>query len=433
MKTKTLLVTLLASLAAACSDDASGGGDPATSHQTVRSSLERDVAPDPSAALLADLASGNRELALDLYRQTAEPGANYFASPVSIQQAFALVYAGARGQTATEIASVLHFGDDAAAFHEAMNAFDLALTERNLPEDTSGDDTLEAVQLSVANAFWGQSGYPWLAPYLDVLALNYGAGIEALDFETDPEGSRQTINAWVEDRTQDRIVDLLPEGSITPGTAAVLTNAIYFKAPWGTKFNPDQTESGPFTLADGSTVSADLMQQLDTHLYAEGDGWQAVELGFRGDALAMLVVVPESDAFASIDTTIDGAQLDAIVAALEPMQVNVTLPKFTFETEFTLSEALQTMGMTTAFSDACDLSGMLEGGGLYIDEAYHKAFIAVDEGGAEAAAATAVVVGETSVPTEDAVIRADRPFFFAIRDRETGLILFWGRVMDPTA
>lgn len=433
MRTLTLpiLVSLVAA-AAGCgtSDDNGTTPDPAA-HDTVRSSLARDLEPAAEPAQLGALAAGNRALALDIYRGTAPEGANYMTSAFSIQQAFALVYAGARGETATEMADVLYFGDDAEALHTTMNALDLALSSRNLP---AGDGENEGpVQIRVANAFWGQTGYPWLASYLDVLALNYGAGIEALDFDADPEGARAIINAWVEDRTEDRIVNLLPEGSIRSDTAAVLTNAIYFKAPWNVVFDEDLTEDGEFTRLDNSTVTAPMMSHLERHLGASGDGWSAVEMSFRGEELAMLFVVPDAGTFAAFDTTLDAAMLDSIVEALSPMQVDVTLPRFSFESEFTLSDALKALGMTTAFGGSADLSGMLEGGGLFIDEAYHKAFIAVDEGGAEAAAATAVVVGETSVPTPDLEVVADRPFYFAIRDRETGLFLFFGRVMDPTA
>lgn len=423
----TLAASLLTLAACGTSDD---GGETPGAHETVRSSLARDTAPDVTADEMAALSAGNRALTLDIYRETAEPGANYLMSTFSIQQAFALVYAGARGETATEMAEVLRFGDDPETLHRTMNALDLALAARNLP---AGEDENEGpVSLRVANAFWGQAGYPWLAPYLDTIAVNYGAGVEALDFNTDAEGARETINAWVEDRTEDRIKDLLPEGSLSADTAAVLTNAIWFKAPWGEVFDDGLTQDGTFTRLDGSTVTVPLMHQREAHAGAAGAGWKAVELAFRGDELAMLFVLPDAGTFEAFDTALDAAVLETIVGSLAPMQVDVTLPKFTFETEFTLSEALESLGMTTAFSDACDLSGMLEGGGLFIDEAYHKAFIAVDEGGAEAAAATAVVVGETSVPVIDLTFRADVPFYFAIRDRETGAFLFFGRVVDPS-
>jgi serpin B len=427
-----LIPALISLLAVACTSDETSDQPPAGEHTTVRSALARDTTPDVPADALTLIASGNQDLTFELYQQTAQPGTNYFASPLSIQQAFALVYAGARGETATEMASVLHFDGEPDTFHAAMNAFDLALTSRNLPEETNGDSVLAPVQLRVANAFWGQDGYPWLEPYLDILAVNYGAGIEALDFQADPEAARQTINAWVEGRTEDRIRDLLPEGSLGADTAAVLTNAIYFKAPWQTQFEEYATVDGPFTLVDGTTVSAPLMHQMLFGRYAVSDGWDAVELPFRGNKLSMLIVVPTLGSFDEIDATLDGEWLRGLIESLEQGTVEVTLPRFTFESEFTLSDALMALGMTTAFGGSCDLSGMLEGGGLFIDEAYHKAFIAVDESGAEAAAATAVVVGETSVPVVEASIVADRPFYFAIRDRETQLVIFWGRVMNPT-
>ena len=419
---------LLASLVVAgCSEEDTEPTPDAGAHETVKSELARDTTPDNDPAVLAQLSAGNRAFTMDLYRTTTEPGTNYMVSGWSIQQAFALTWAGAVGETAQQMADTLYFTDDQATTHSAMNAFDLALSSRELP----ATDEEEAVELRVANAFWGQTGYPWAAPFLDTIALNYGAGVESVDFEADAEAGRQLINAWVEDRTRDRIKDLLPEGSISADTAAVLTNAVYFRAPWLHEFNEDATADGTFTLADGSTISTALMTQLESHAFASGEGWSAAELAFRGEELAMTFILPTPGTFDTFDAAFDAAVLDEVLAALQPAQVRITLPKFEFETEFTLSDALKELGMVIPFDGGADFSGMLPGGGLFIDEAFHKTFIAVEEGGAEAAAATAVVVGETSVPVEDAVFAATSPFYFAIRDRDTGLILFFGRVMNP--
>jgi serpin B len=432
MRTKLALLPLSLLALAACDDGGDGpvvDPEPTGDFELVRSELARELAPDATADEMAALARGNHELTLDLYRETVEADANYMVSTLSIRAAFAMVYAGARGETATEMADVLRFDPDAARFHTAFNALDLALASRNDPGD---GDELDPVELLMANAFWGQVGTPWSAEYLDVLALNYGAGVYTVDFDTDAEGARETINTWVEDKTRDRIVDLLPEGSIRPDTAAVLTNAIYFKAPWELKFDADLTRPGDFTTLAGGTVEAQFMTQLEGFDYAEGSGWQALEMDFRLGELAMVFVLPAAGTFADFEASLDADGLEAIVAALEPAQVDVTIPRFTFETGFTLSEALKALGMEIPFSGAADLSGMLPGGGLYIDEAFHKTFIAVDETGAEAAAATAVVVGETSVPVVDAEFTADRPFFFGIRDLETDVWLFFGRLADPS-
>ncbi len=438
---RCLLVAAVALAAPACTDDASSDDNtadavtpdttppPIEGHQTVRSPLTRELAPDATEAELQALADGNQALTVDLYLATSSPSENYMVSTLSIRSAFAMVYAGARGDTAAEMAEVLNLDPDAERFHTAYNALDLTLASRNLPADVENE--LDPVELYMANAFWGQAGTPWSESYLDTLAVNYGAGVESVDFDADADGVRRIINTWVEDRTRDRIQDLLPDGSITSDTAAVLTNAVYFRAPWGAPFEEYATQSVDFTLLDGSTVEVDMMNQLEAHRYYDGDTVDAVELAFRGESLSMVVLVPDSGAFESATDTLSVELLREVTAGLQGGLVDVALPKFTFESSFTLSDALKDLGMTTAFSSAADLSGMLPGGGLYIDEAYHKTFIAVDESGAEAAAATAVVVGETSVPVVDFTLRADRPFFFGIRDRELDVWLFFGHVVDP--
>jgi serpin B len=396
-------------------------------HETVRSKLERDRSPDVPGADMETLIEGNHALALDLFHQLDENAENLLVSPLSIRLAFALLQAGARGETALEIAEVLHFGLEGEQLHAAFNALDLALEARNDP----GDKEHDPIELHVANAFWGQSGYAWKAEYLDTIAVNYGAGVETLDFAGAPEASRETINLWVEEKTRDRILDLLPEGSIRPDTVAVLTNALYFKAPWAVPFPQGSARPASFTRLDASKVQADMMTNTDVFGYVAGEGFEAVELNFRRDELGMVFILPDDGAFEAFEEALDTARLGQILDGLESKQGGVAIPKFEFEDEFRLSEALRGLGMVSAFESA-DLSGMIEGHDLFIDEVYHKTFIAVDEHGAEAAAATAIVVGETSVPVEDFEFRADRPFLFLIRDRVNGAILFFGRVTDPT-
>jgi serpin B len=350
-------------------------------------------------------------------------------STLSIRAAFAMVYMGARGETAAQMAEVLRYDEDAERFAHAFNALDLALASRNDPGD---GDELDPIELHMANAFWGQADLAWDTGYLDTLAVHFGAGIEAVAFDADPELARTTINDWVEDRTRDRIIDLLPEGSIHAETVAVLTNAIYFNAPWAVKFDEALTRAGDFTTLDTDTVEAQMMTAMESHGYAAGDGWQALEMTFRQDDLSMVFVLPDEGTFTDFETNLDADRLTDIVDALETEFVEVTIPRFEFETEFTLSQALVAMGMDVPFSGAADLSGMLPAGGLFIDEAYHKTFISVDETGVEAAAATAVSVGATSAPIPDAEFVADRPFLFGIRDRETDVWLFFGRVTDPS-
>jgi serpin B len=211
----------------------------------------------------------------------------------------------------------------------------------------------------------------------------------------------------------------------------VLTNALYFKAPWALPFDEDLTESGEFTTLSGDTVQADMMSQAEEFAYTSGEGYEALEMTFHRDELSMVFILPDEDTFDSFEANFDQAALEDVLDGLAPAYGSVTIPKFEYESGFTLGDALRSMGMTTAFVSA-NLSGMIDGGGLFIDEVFHKTFIAVDERGAEAAAATAIVVGETSAPTEEFDFIANRPFLFLIRDRVTGAVLFFGRLTDPS-
>jgi serpin B len=267
-----------------------------------------------------------------------------------------------------------------------------------------------------------------MQPFLDTLAVNYGAGLHVLDFLGDPDGSRTVINDWVEDRTNDRIEDLLPQGSITVDTRLVLTNAIYFSAAWDDPFEPGDTRPAPFTLADGSTVDVPTLHQTSqSYRYGEGDGFRAAELPYDGEQLSMVVVVP--DDLASFEASMTGATLAQITDSLEGAEVELALPKFDFDAPLGLKEHLMALGMKDAFL-AADFSGIDGTRNLVITDVLHKGFVAIDEKGTEAAAATAVIIGETSVP-EHRQLTVDRPFVFLIRDIPTGAILFVGRVVDP--
>lgn len=412
-----------------------GCGTPADTdsvHAEGRSSLRADVERQILNELpeeVAEIKRGNIQLSLSLMDEARKPDENQMISAYSIRTAFAQVYAGARGSTASEINEVLHFNLEADDFHTAMNGVDQALATRNL----EAEGPLEAVELYTANTFWGSSRVNWRDEYLGLLGRHYGAGIEAIDFGADPEAARAVINQWVEDHTESRIKDLLPRRSIKGTTTAVLTNAVYFKAPWAHKFEADYTHPAPFKLLDGSAIEVDTMNQRTSGDYAAGDGWFAVEKPYRGGDLSMLFIVPDEGNFEDFEATLTHERLTSIVETLEPSQLALSLPKFTFDTTVNLKEPLREMGMSTVFSNASDLSGMTNDLGLKVTDAFHKTFIAVDEGGAEAAAATAIVTGPTtSEPPPATVARIDRPFIFAIRDKETGVFLFYGRVVNPT-
>jgi serpin B len=235
----------------------------------------------------------------------------------------------------------------------------------------------------------------------------------------------------VSDQTEKRIQDLIPSGALNTLTRLVLTNAIYFNAAWATPFTQSATQDGPFTLLEGSRVTAPMMRQTGSFSYAKGSGLLAVELPYDGYELSMVILLPDAGQFESTEAALDGDQLEALLANLAAQQVALTMPKFEFTSDFSLRETLSDMGMPVAFSPSADLTGMASKRELFLSDVFHKAFVSVDENGTEAAAATAVVVGLTSMPAEPVEVKLDRPFLFLIRDRKTGTILFLGRVVDP--
>jgi len=286
------------------------------------------------------------------------------------------------------------------------------------------------VTLRSVNAPFAQRDYPLETAYLEALAERFGAGLRQVDFVGDPEASRGAINAWVNDQTEARIPELLAEGTIDEATRLVLVNAIYLKAPWSEPFFEEATRDEPFTRLDGSQATVPMMHGGGYHPYAEGDGWQAVQLGYAGDGLAMLVIVPED--LVAFEATLDGAALDRIAASMDTVDVSVGLPRFSVETALDLGDTLAALGMPAAFDPgAADFSGMTTADRLYIGKVVHQANIDVDEKGTEAAAATAVAMAAGAAPGEPKVLLADQPFLYALRDMDSGAIVFLGRVTQP--
>ncbi|MGI9611084.1 MAG: serpin family protein [Acidimicrobiia bacterium] len=377
---------------------------------------------DIAAVVAADTAFG-----LDLFEIVAADE-NMLISPYSIATALSMLYPGARGTTAEEIAEVLHLNVDDATLHAVRNYIDSALATPPPPMGT--DDTREPFTIRPANSAWGQGGYPFLDEYLGILAENYGAGLALLDYVGDPEGSRAIINQWVEDATEDRIKDLIPEGAITVDTRLALVNAIWFYANWFAQFDPALTAPGAFTLLDGSDVQVPLMHANRRNPYASTDLFDAVKLSYAGDA-AMVVLLPKQGSPAELAAQLTPEDLDI---AWSDYEVDITLPSFEFEAEVGLKKALQQLGMTAAFEqpvgDGADLTGITELRELFVSDAFHKTFIALDEEGTEAAAATAIIVTLESLPPP-ATFTADRPFLFWIEHSSTGEILFLGQVTNP--
>jgi serpin B len=384
----------------------------------LRSDVEREMRPivplDSSRALV----EGNSAFAVDLYRSVAARPGNVFCSPYSVSLAMAMLYGGARGDTEQQIAEGMHFTLPQEDLHPAWNGLDLALQD---PSAATG------MSLEVVSSIWGANDLSIRDEYLDLLALDYGAGLGLLDFAGDPEGARATINAWVSDRTHGRIVDLLPATAVTDDTRFVLTNAIWFEGDWANPFEATETEDETFTRNDGSTVEVPMMSRLGGYAYAEGDDYQAIELPYEGRTASMVLVLPAD--LGALEQDLDAGALDAIVSSLEPAQVQLGVPRFSFESRFDLLNALGDLGMT----DLDDLGG-ISSEPLLVDAAQHQAFVAVDEEGTEAAAATAIGGAGAAAPGDDPIreMRLDRPFLFFIRDVATGTILFLGRVVDPS-
>ncbi len=390
-------------------------------------SLER--CPLPSADQ-AEAVKGSNAFAVDLYtRLSARPG-NLFFSPESISTAFGMAYAGADGQTATEMAHVFHFTLAPERLHPAFGAL---LSGMNAPH--------QGYALSVADALWAEQDEKFLPDYLKLVQANYGAGFHAVDFKSAPDSARATINQWVEKQTNDKIQNLLGPGTVTPLTRLILTNAIYFKAAWADQFSKDATENKDFHLSAGKTIQAPTMRHARGYEYFKGPSFQALLMPYEKGEVSMLILLPdEVDGLPALERSLTAENLERWIASLSyAHEVIVSLPRFKITQQFELSSTLEGLGMKAAFDpNAADFSAMTGDRSLVISAAIHKAYIDLDENGTEAAAATAVVIEMAMAapplapPPPPIIFTADHPFLFLIRDNASGAILFMGRVTDPT-
>ncbi len=429
-----------------------------------------DVAPPKEAPStgekdLAAVAKSGNAFATDLYAKLAgkEKG-NLFFSPASIHTALAMTYAGARGNTEKQMYTTLRFPIDMRygsppVKGEGMNmritgraipisvpwpqdrlhpAFGALIKKLNTPR--KGHDGKPAYQLVVANALWGQKGYPFKEEFTKTIKANYDAGLEEVDYVKATEASRKRINAWVEKKTKQKIKDLIPRDAVNGLTRLVLTNAIYFKSNWGEKFEKGATREGDFRFParEGEMMMAvrvPFMHQQKRHGYMETDTFQAVDILYRRGDLSMTIFLPKKVAdLAAFEKTLTAKNLTKWLGQFKRETVKLTLPRFKFASQFGLADTLKKMGMTDAFSPTtADFSGMTTADKLFISAVIHKAFVAVDEEGTEAAAATAVIMTLRAAPQpqQPKVFKADHPFVFMIRHRATGSILFMGRVMNP--
>ena len=398
------------------------------SFDVAKSSESRITSPDTTASQLAALVSGNSTFAFNLYQQlTKGNNGNIFYSPYSISTALAMTYAGANGDTATQMAKALDFTLPQAQLHPAFN--DLALQLASRGQGASGTNG-KSFALNIANALWCEKTFNFLPDFLNTLGQNYGAGVNLLDFVNSPEPSRVTINNWVSNETNDKINNLIPAGAITPQTRLVLTNAIYFDAAWQNPFSADKTQNGTFNLLDGSTVSVPMMNNEANYGYTKGSGYQAVELPYSGNQVAMDIIIPDAGKFSTFESGMTADSISGIIGNLQPGSLTLTMPKFSFDSSFSLNGALTALGMPIAFSEQADFSGMTGNKDLTIADVVHKAYVAVDEQGTEAAAATGVVMSAMAIMNQNH-LTIDQPFIFVIRDIQTGSILFVGRVLNP--
>ena len=344
--------------------------DAGAGFEVVRSTHSR-VTVDAPAEDVAAVVHGTTGFALDLLRAAAPAGTNTVMSPYSASIPLAMTYAGARGDTGTQMASALHFTLPQARLHAAIDTLDRDLTTRTAR--AAATTASRPMQLRVVNAVWAQRGYTFLGSFLDGLAENYGAGVQTLDFVSQPEASRAVINRWVGDQTHGRIPSLVGDGAITSATTMVLSNAVYFLAGWNTPFDRSRTASAAFQRLDGSTATAPAMREQAEMGYAEGPGWHAVDIRYQGDQSSMLVIVPDAGTFADFERGLSAERFEAIVTALAPYRVTLTLPRFSVRRNVSLETALRALGMVDAFTPGtADLSGIDGSRRLYVQHVVHE-------------------------------------------------------------
>ncbi|MHC4517152.1 MAG: serpin family protein [Planctomycetota bacterium] len=382
---------------------------------------------------------GNNQFALELYHKLRSGDGNLFFSPYSISTALGMTYAGARGATENQMAAALCLPTSAGTW-EKLGATAAPMTQKEyahlfgrLMKELNARGSTDEIQLSVANALWGQKDYAFLPAFVELVETEYDGRLQEMDFVRAAEQARQTINTWVEKETRGKIKDLISAGLLNAMTRLVLTNAIYFKGNWARQFKEEGTRPEPFTLLDGDKTNVPMMNQRDEFRYAETEELQVLELPYVGDELSMLILLPKAiDGIGPIEEKLTRANLSTWLENLRQREVIVSVPKFRTTSKFNLQNVLASMGMPQAFTSTADFSGMTGTRDLFISAVVHQAYVDVNEEGTEAAAATGVVVRLTSVqPDRTPVFRADHPFVFMIRDNPSDSILFLGRVMNP--
>jgi len=375
---------------------------------------------------IKDISEANNEFAISLYKKIGDEAKNVVFSPYSISSALAVTYAGAKENTAREMADVLWFPDDQEAFHPGYKAFTDSILLTGIEKGT---------EFRIANALWVQEDYKLRQDFLELADSCYNAKAENVNFKNpeELELTRQKINRWVEKITNDKIRDLIPQGVLQELTRLVITNAIWFNGNWSDPFDKSNTSASLFNISSERSVNTDFMHQKSHAGYYEDEEVQALELAYKGNKKSMIIILPkETDGWKLVGRVLTPQRLNIISGSMEDKEVEMAIPKFTFENQFNLKETLIQMGMKIPFSNDADFTGMTASNDLKIDEVIHKAFIEVNESGTEAAAATAVIMVLKSALQEETIrFTANHPFIYFIMDKTTGGIIFMGRLVNP--
>ena len=381
-------------------------------------------ATPPRPADSSVIAQGTNAFALNLYSALRPQPGNLFLSPFSIETAMSMVYLGARGQTARQMAAVLHLPSGP---HEVQSAFTTLLSALQSAGKTHG------YQLDIANGLWAQQGYPFLSAYLAAMRSAYSAEIDSVDFARQPQAVASMINSWVAQRTHDKIKDLFAPSAFHPDTRLVLANAIYFKGAWARAFNPEFTQDDTFTAAGGAKIQVHMMQQQGSFDYFDAGSYQLLQLPYKDGTLAMDIFLPlKTDGLPAFEKSLTAETLAASLSKIHPAMVRVGLPRFTMASSFELNRELAALGMPLPFERGADFSGMSDRGReLNLSTVVHKAWVDVNEQGTEAAAATGIGIVATAVIRYND-FRVDHPCFFLIRDLSSGAVLFMGRLDNPS-
>lgn len=377
------------------------------------------------AKAVPELAPRNNDFAIKLYRELAPEGGNIFFSPYSITSAFAMTREGAKGDTAAEFDSVFGFPAPDEGLAESFGAAAAALE--------AGKGT---AKLTLANSIWPQHGYKFKADYLSKLRKSYGARSSVVDFRKDAEAARKEINDWTEKKTEGKIKDLFPPKSLNTLTRLVLASAVYFKGTWQHPFEARMTSDADFFVKEGEPVKVKMMTHpgQKKRLYTADELAAVVDLPYAGGSLSMMAVLPrDGKRLSEVEGALSAAKIASWRADMQERDVKAFLPRFKFSAKYSLADILPDMGLKLAFTDAADFSGMDGTQDLYVQKAFHQAFVEVNEEGTEAAAATGVAMGLKSIMMDFEVFRADKPFLFLIIENRTGLVLFIGRVENPAA